>query len=505
MDNNNNILEMRNISKSFPGVKALDDVSIEVKRGEIHALIGENGAGKSTLIKILSGALSRDSGNIFLNNKIIEIHNIVDSINLGISVIYQEYNLISALSVSENIFLGRLSKNQFVNWRDINKKANELMDELNFKIDVLKKVQMLSVAELQMVEIAKALSYKANLIIMDEPSATLTDKEIENFFNVIKSLNKKGITIIYISHRLEEIFKLCNRVTVLRDGKVITTANVAEVDKNFVIEKMVGRKIENEFPQRTYYQNEEIVLEVKNLKINNKIKNINFSLSKKEILGFAGLVGSGRTEVVRALFGADSYQKGEIIVKGKRVKIMSPLHGKKTGIGLLPEDRKLQGVILNSSVRDNITLTNLVKISKGGILRSGREEKLAGDYIKKLDIKTPGSGQAVVNLSGGNQQKVVVAKWLFFDADILIFDEPTRGIDVGAKYEIYLIMKELIDRGKSIILISSEMEEVIALSDRVIVMHNGEIKGILKHGEATPENILQHAIGNKSNGKNHER
>jgi ribose transport system ATP-binding protein len=476
-------------------VLALNEVSLAIRRGAVHGLVGENGAGKSTLMKILSGVLPGDSGDVLIDGKRVEITSTKDSTDLGISIIYQEFNLVSTLSVAENLFLGRLTKGPLVNWREIYRKARELMQTLEFEIDVYRKVENLTVAEMQMVEIAKALSFNANLIIMDEPSSTLTERELENFFRIVKLLNGKGITIIYISHRLEEIFRICDRVTVLRDGNVIDTLEVAATSRELIIEKMVGRKLDNEFPVRASSVGTKVVLEVRGLQAGGKVKDISFNLKEREILGIAGLVGAGRTELVRAIFGADAYEAGSIWIRGRKARVRSPSQAKNEGLGLLPEDRKLHGVVLLSTVRENITLTKLRKISAQGLLRKRKEEHYARHYIEQLRIRTPRSSQRVLNLSGGNQQKIVVAKWLFSDADILILDEPTRGIDVGVKYEIYTLMNELVGMGKSLIIISSELPELLAMSDRIIVLHNGELKGELSRSEATAEKVLHYAIG----------
>jgi ribose transport system ATP-binding protein len=492
----NNILEMQHITKRFPGVLALNDVSFEIRRGEIHGLVGENGAGKSTLMKILSGVISRDSGQILVDGAPVDIAGSKDSVDLGISIIYQEFNLIPMLSVAENLFLGRLTRGSFVRWGEIQGKARELMNSLDFEIDVERAVESLTVAEMQMVEIAKALSFNARLIIMDEPSSTLTEKELENFFHIVKLLHEKGISIIYISHRLEEIFRICDRVTVIRDGHVIDTMNVSGTNRESIIEKMVGRKLDNEFPPRSGAAGTALLLEVERLNAaGGKIKNVSFHLREREILGIAGLVGAGRTELVRAIFGADSFESGTVRVRGRVAKVGSPSQAKGRGLGLLPEDRKQHGVILGSTVKENISLTKLGRVSRQGVLRKRREEDLVAGFISQLHIRTPRSTQKVLNLSGGNQQKIVVAKWLFSEADILIMDEPTRGIDVGAKYEIYTLMNELTEMGKSLIIISSELPELLAMSDRIIVLHNGELKGELDRKDATAEKVLSYAIG----------
>lgn len=493
----NYILEIKSITKTFPGVVALNKVSMKIRRGEVHALVGENGSGKSTLIKILFGIYKPDEGEVFLNGQEVQIRSTVDAINMGISVIFQEFNLISSLTVSENIFLGKLIKNKKgdINWKEVNKRAKDLLESLDFNIDPNTLVEDLSVAEKQMVEIAKALSVNSNIIFMDEPSATLTEKEIKKLFNIINKLKSKGVTVVYISHRLEEIFKICDRVTIIRDGNYIDTLNVISTTKGEIIQNMVGRSIDMEFPKRTYNSGE-VLLKVENLNRKGQLKDISFTLNKGEILGIAGLVGAGRTELVRAVFGADKIDSGAIYINNTKVKIRSTKDAKLLGIALVPEDRKTQGLLLKFSVLFNTTLANLKGVLLNRfIISHKKEKKVVNEYVNKLKIKTPSPQQQVLYLSGGNQQKVVLSKWLFSNADILILDEPTRGIDVGAKYEIYLIMNELIQQGKSIIMISSELPEVIAMSDRILVMHEGEIKAELGRDEATPETIMQCAIG----------
>lgn len=491
-----NILEMKNITKTFPGVLALDKASLLIGKGEVHALLGENGSGKSTLTKILYGIYKKDEGQIFIDGQEVKIENTDDAIKLGVGIIFQEFNLVNTLSVAENIFLGRLhtAKNGTVDWKRINKEARQLLERLDFSLDPSAAVEELSVAEKQMVEIAKALSMDARILVMDEPSATLTDKELAKLFEIIEKLKAEGVTIVYISHRLEEIFRICDRATIIRDGVVIGTLDVASTTKTELIQKMVGRDITMEFPKRDYVA-EGILLEVKDLSRKGKLHHINFKLKRGEILGIAGLVGAGRTELMRAIFGADKKDAGEIFLHGKKVSIHSTVAAKKYGLALVPEDRKGQGLLLHFSVMRNTTLANLKNILSGGIISRKKEKMAAAEYIEKLKIKTPSADQETVFLSGGNQQKVVLAKWLYSNAEILIFDEPTRGIDVGAKYEIYVLMNELVKQGKSIIMISSEIPEVIAMSDRVLVMHDGMIKAELGRDEVTPEKILGSAIG----------
>ncbi|MEG2575475.1 MAG: sugar ABC transporter ATP-binding protein [Christensenella sp.] len=491
-----NILEMKNITKTFPGVLALDHANLSIEKGEVHAFLGENGSGKSTLTKILYGIYRKDEGQIFIEGKEVKIDNTDDAIALGIGIIFQEFNLVNTLSVAENIFLGRLHRTKagMVDWKRINRESKQLLGRLEFDLDPSTLVEDLSVAEKQMVEIAKALSMNARILFMDEPSATLTDKELAKLFEIIEKLKSEEVTIVYISHRLEEVFKICDRATIIRDGVIIDTLNVADTTKNELIQKMVGRDITMEFPKRDYVA-KGTLMEVKHLSRKGKLHDISFTLKKGEILGIAGLVGAGRTELMRAVFGADRKDAGEIYLNGQKVSVKSTVAAKRHGMALVPEDRKAQGLLLNFSVMLNTTLTNLKKVLSGGILSTKKEKAAAAEYIDKLKIKTPSAAQEVVFLSGGNQQKVVLAKWLYSNAELLIFDEPTRGIDVGAKYEIYVLMNDLVKQGKSIVMISSEIPEIIAMSDRVLVMHDGMIKAELSKDDVTPEKILGSAIG----------
>lgn len=494
----NNLLRIKNISKYFPGVKALDDVSFDVRKGDIHALVGENGAGKSTLIKILSGVYSADKGSFDFKGKEVNVNSPLEAQMLGMSVVHQELKLVETLTVAENIFLGRppVNKNnkivQLVNWRKLYKEAQQLLDQLNVKIDMNATVNKLSVAQQQIVEICKALSFNAELIIMDEPSATLTEKELDILFNILKMLKEKGVTIIYISHRLEEVFELADRVTVLRDGMHIKTADVKDVDRKALISSMVGRELENEYPKQAV-EITDTLLEVKNLNRTGVLENINFQLKKGEILGIAGLVGAGRTELARTIFGADKKSSGEIYIRGKKVEINDVTDAIEKKIGLVPEDRKLHGLVLGMSVKQNTSLVGIDKILKNGIINDSLEKKLALDYIDKLRIVTPDEERVVKNLSGGNQQKVVLAKWLAVDSDILIFDEPTRGIDVGAKAEIYRLICNLASEGKGIIMISSELPELIGMCDRILVMHDGRITGEVDRDSFSQEIIMEYA------------
>ncbi|NLL48796.1 MAG: sugar ABC transporter ATP-binding protein [Firmicutes bacterium] len=493
------ILEMRKISKAFYGVQALNNVDFDVLRGETHALLGENGAGKSTLMKILSGAYQRDAGEIFFDGDKIEIPTPLAAQRIGISIIYQEFNLIPGLSVAENIFLGRepVKGNGLINWRVLNKDAQELLERLHADISPTTLVDQLSVAEQQFVEIAKALSFGSKLIIMDEPTATLTPTEIERLFEVMRELKSRGVSIIYISHHLDEIFEVADRVTVLRDGEHVATDEVKNVDKDLIIRWMVGRDLVNTYPARTTSPGE-VILEVRNLSRRGVLHDISFELRRGEILGIAGLVGSGRTELVRALYGADPVDEAQVTLRGKTVNVLSPKESIKNGLGLLPEDRKQEGLILGQSVKSNVTLSNLKRVLRGLLINHRDEKKMVDSYIQSLAIRTPSNQSLAKNLSGGNQQKVVLAKWLFTDSDILIFDEPTRGIDVGAKYEIYQLMNQLTENGKSIIMVSSELPEIIGVSDRVLVLHKGRITGEHLREDLNQELIMRNAAGEAS-------
>ncbi len=487
------VLEMKGITKTFPGVVALNDVNLKVKKGEVHALVGENGAGKSTLMKVLNGVFQANSGEIVLEGNTIHLANIKDAQEKGISIIFQEFNLINTLSVAENIFLGRYNDTSVIRWKQIKQEANGLLKRLGLKFDVNRIVGKLSTAEKQLVEIAKALSFNAKLIVMDEPTSSLTEKEEEMLFKIIKTLKKNGITIIYISHKLEEVFKVCDMVTILRDGEVIDVKPVSEVTREEIIEKMVGRTIDMEYPKRKVKVGAP-VMEVRGLGRDKLLHDISFDIHKGEILGIAGLVGAGRTELAETLFGAAKADQGTISINGKNVVLRSTRDGKNNSIGLLTEDRKETGLVVTFSLSKNITITNLKSIMNK-LMLNNRLEKAAGQkYIDLLDIKTPSVNQLVLNLSGGNQQKVVLAKWLFSNVDILILDEPTRGIDVGAKYEFYCLMNKLVEEGKTIIMISSELPEVLGMSDRILVMHKGKIMGELTGSEKTAENVMHLAI-----------
>lgn len=490
------ILCLNGITKKYPGVIALQNVSLSFDEGEVHAIAGENGAGKSTFIKIITGAIQATSGTIQFEGQEIKNNTPDKSLALGIAAIYQEFNLFPALSVAENIFHGRYPrKHGMIDKKKMYEEADKILESLglDIKSDIL--VKNLSVGYQQLVEIAKAVSRDTKLLIMDEPSAPLTENEVHHLFKIVDNLKKRKVTILYISHRMEEIFTICDRVSVFRDGQYIQTMKVCDTNVDELIRIMVNRELGNQYPSKNYKKGKK-VLEIKNFNTS-ILKNVSLEAYEGEILGLAGLVGAGRTETVRALFGADKLISGEIYLHGKKVKISSPRDAIKYGIGLIPEDRKKQGVLLRLSIRHNISFANLNEIKKNNIISMSKDIKASKKYIEALEIKTPSEEQLAGLLSGGNQQKVVLAKWLFRNSDILIFDEPTRGIDVGAKQEIYKLMIELVAQGKVIIMISSDMPELIGMSDRIIVMHKGEIKGSLTRNDFSQETILSLASGIK--------
>lgn len=495
------LLRMDGIYKSFPGVQALSDVRFDLHYGEVHALVGENGAGKSTLMKILGGIYHKDAGQVILEGQEVEITSPGMAQHLGISIIHQELNLMPHLTVAQNIFIGREPRAKLpfvVDDKTTNEKALRLFELLNLRLDPDTKVADLTVAKQQMVEIAKALSFNAKILVMDEPTAALTDTEIEELFTIIRQLREKGVGIVHISHRLEELKQISDRVTVMRDGKYIDTLLTKEARIGQIISLMVGRTIFESAPELPQDTNQEVVLEVRNLNRGRVLRDVNFSLKKGEILGFAGLVGAGRTEVARAIFGADVFDTGEIYIKGKRVHIKSPRDAVKHGIGYLSEDRKRYGLTLGMTVDENIVLASLRYFMKLlGWVDQTKAISVANDIVKKINIKTPSLQQKVKFLSGGNQQKVIVGKWLTADTEILIFDEPTRGIDVGAKSEVYKLLNDLIHQGKSIIMISSELPEILRMSHRVLVMCEGRITGELSAAEATQETIMHFATQRK--------
>ena len=489
------ILTMKGIDKSFPGVHALDHVDLELRKGEVHALMGENGAGKSTLMKVLTGIYTKDSGTITFEGREVQFHNTHEAQEAGIVIVHQELNMVGDLTVAQNIFIGReFKKGIMIDDKKMIAESRKLFDELHIDIDPRAKMSDLTVGKQQMCEIAKAISHKAKVIIFDEPSAALTEKEIEDLFVIIRDLRKQNLGIIYISHRMDEIKVITDRVTVMRDGGYVGTLITDQCTKEDIINMMVGRVIyEDPKTHSMVPEGAPVVLKVEHLNAGKMVQDVSFELHKGEILGFSGLMGAGRTETARALFGADPKTGGDIYINGQKVTINSPEDAVKHGIGYLSEDRKRYGIVVQKTITENSTMAALEKYTTGLFINKAEEKKVAEQYIKELATKTPSADELVVNLSGGNQQKVVIAKWLVRNCDILIFDEPTRGIDVGAKNEIYKLMNRLAAEGKSIIMISSEMTEILRMSDRIVVMCEGKKTGEIRIEEATQEAIMDKA------------
>ncbi|MBO8163520.1 MAG: sugar ABC transporter ATP-binding protein [Brevibacillus sp.] len=491
------ILEMENITKEFPGVKALDNVQFRVKRGTVHALMGENGAGKSTLMKILIGIYSPDRGVIRFDGEVLKLSNVKHALNKGISMIHQELSPVPYMTVAENIFLGREPSYRFTGWvkaRELEEKTRKLLERLEIDIDPNTKMADLSIANTQMVEIAKAISYDSKLIIMDEPTSAITEREVNHLFKIIRSLKKEGVSIIYITHKMDELSQITDEITVLRDGKYVGTKPSDHVTKEQLIEMMVGRELNQVFHKITAEIND-VALSVKNVSKKGKFENVSFEVRFGEIVGVAGLMGSGRTEVMESVFGITPPDSGEIFIKGEKKIIRSPRDAIACGMGLLTEDRKLTGLFLPLSVQDNMITVSIDDYRKGGFLDHRRIKSDCQKLTEHLSIKTPGLNQTIKYLSGGNQQKTLIARWLLHNPEILILDEPTRGIDVGAKSEIYHLIFEMAKKGKAIVVISSELPEILGLSDRIIVMHEGRKTGELKRGEATQEKIMELATG----------
>lgn len=487
------ILEMSDISKSFPGVKALQNVQLNVKPGEVHALMGENGAGKSTLMKILIGIYTADTGKVIFDGQELKINNVSEALDKGISMIHQELNPVPEMTVAENIFLGREPTGAFglVNQKKLVQDTQELFDRLNIhSIQPTSKMNELTVAKMQLVEIAKAVSYDSKLIIMDEPTSAITDKEVAHLFDIIRSLQAKNVGIIYITHKMEELKQIANTLTVFRDGQYVGTDSIDNMPKERLIEMMVGRELTHMF-DKEHAEKGNVALEVKNLTKKGKFQNVSFQVRKGEVFGIAGLMGSGRSEVLETIFGAMQADSGDIIVNGQPKKIKSPKDAIDAGIGLLTEDRKQTGCFLPLSVRDNMIMVNINEYTKGGLLDKKKIEADCEDQKQKMKIRTPNMDQIIGNLSGGNQQKVLIGRWLLHNPDILFLDEPTRGIDIGAKSEIYNLIFELAKQGKAIVVVSSEMPEVIGLSDRITVMSEGFQTGELDQSEATQEAIME--------------
>jgi ribose transport system ATP-binding protein len=494
---NESRVEMSSISKHFGGVKALTDVTLKIKKGEVHALIGENGAGKSTLMKILSGAYQKDSGQIFIDGKEAKITSPKDAKDLGISVIYQEFMLAPDLTVAENIFIDKMvDSGMIINWKQLKRKAKEQLEKLGFEdIDPGAKVGNLSVAYQQVVEICKCLTRNSKVLVLDEPTAVLTFSEIEKLFSIIGQLKSEGVSIIYISHRLEEIFRLSDRITVLKDGKYVDTVVTSSINKEALLGMMIGREITQLFPERHAKIGEE-VLRVENLSAGKLLKNINFAVRAGEVVGFSGLVGSGRTEVMKAIFGADKIDSGKVIYLGKEVRFKNPKQAIMNGLGLVPEDRKSQGLLLEQTIRMNTTLASIYKVkNKFDVINHKKEKQYVKELLASINTKYGSTEDNANSLSGGNQQKISLAKWLAADCKCIIFDEPTRGVDVGAKTEIYKIMNILAERGVAIIVVSSEMTEIIGFCDRAIVMRQGVIAGEVEKSQLSENNLIRYAMG----------
>ena len=486
----NILLRMKNISKSFPGVKALDKVNLELRAGEVHALLGENGAGKSTLIKVLGGIYSLDEGEIEIEGKKVSIESVHDASRNNISITHQELVLVPYMTVAENIYLGRESGKGFtVNISKMEKDAQKILDDLGMDIDARELVMNLPIAKQQMVEITKAVSVNAKILVMDEPTSSISDREVENLFNIMRDLTKKGVGIIYISHKMSELEEICDRVTVMRDGEYVGTKVVKETNKDELIAMMVGRTLTNYYV-RDFLPTDEVILKVENLKDGDKVKEVSFELRKGEIIGFAGLVGAGRSEAMQAIFGLSKDVSGDIYIEGKKVSIKEPKDAIKNGLALVPESRKEQGLYLLQDIKYNTTIEVLDDFIKNLKVDSKKEVEITKKYIDMMATKTPSQEQIISNLSGGNQQKVMIGRWLATNPKILILDEPTRGIDVGAKSEIYKIMNDLVKKGVSIIMISSELPEIINMSDRVYVMGAGTIRGCINHEEISQESIM---------------
>lgn len=493
------VLRMENIDKSFQGVKVLSNVSFDLRKGEVHVLLGENGAGKSTLMKIISGLYSLDTGSVYVNNRKVSIRSTQDSQRLGISIIYQEFNLIPDLTVEQNIFLHREPVDRFgtIDVKAMRKKSEELLALLKSTAKPTDKIRSLGVAQQQLVEVAKALSTDAKILILDEPTAALSEQEIERLFETIRTLKANGVSMVYISHRMQELKVIGDRVTVLRDGQSIGTRNLATTELSELITMMVGREISQERIRTVNRSTDYVVLETKNLCRGKRVQNVNINVKKGEIVAVSGIAGAGRTELMHAIFGVDKIDSGEIYLNGKKLDKVTPKRNVARKIGLLPESRKENGLALILPVCQNITAAALKKLCKNGFLSEREEMRVTNDYIKRLNIVTPGGRQLVRNLSGGNQQKVVLAKWLYSESSLLIFDEPTRGIDIGARQEIYRVMDSLTEEGKSILMVSSDLPEIMTIADRIFVMRDGRIAAELDAATTDQEEVLAYATGGR--------
>lgn len=485
------ILKLRNISKSFPGVKALDSVSFSVEKGQVHVLVGENGAGKSTLIKIINGMYVADEGDLFYEEKKIETHTPKHMMELGVATIHQELSPVLDMSIAENIFLGQES--MLIDWKDMYARAEKLIKDLGFDYNPKAKMRTLTVSDMQIIEIIKATSKDVKVIIMDEPTSSITESEVKVLFEQVKKLKAAGIGIIYITHKMDEIFEIGDKATILRDGQVVSTHDVKDLTKPQIIAKMVGREMTEIYPPRNNVPGD-VIMEIKGLSSGKKYSNISLNIRKGEILGLSGLVGAGRTEVMRSVFGLDPYDEGNIVYKGSNLNTKHSKEVIDQGIMMVSEDRKGEGLVLLLSVNDNIALPNLKSYTKGIAINDKKVLEDSKKMIEKLSIKTPTPATSAGNLSGGNQQKIVIAKWLLHNPEVLILDEPTRGIDVGAKYEIYKIMADLAQQGVAIVMISSEMPEIIGMCDRVAIMSNGKVTGELTQDEITQEKIMTLAV-----------
>lgn len=486
----NTLLEMKHIHKKFPGVYALKGIDFELRKGEVHALLGENGAGKSTLIKVLGGIYVADEGEIILDGKPVAINTVKDAQENGIAIIHQELVLVPYMTVAENIFLGREPmRGGLVDKKRMNAQAQELIDTYHMALSPATLIADLTIAEQQMVEIVKAISYNSKILVMDEPTSSISEKEVAFLFDTMRSLTEKGVGIIYISHKMSELEEICDRVTVMRDGEYVGTQVVKETGKDKLIAMMVGRELKNYYT-RDFLPAGEVMMRCENISDGDLAKDVSFEVRKGEIVGFAGLVGAGRSEVMKSIFGLMPKSTGTVYINGEKANIKTPVDAMKYGIALVPEDRKTEGLYLIQSVRFNSTIEVLSDFIRGIAVKSAKEREITQRFIDKMSTKTPSQGQMIGNLSGGNQQKVLIGRWLATRPKILILDEPTRGVDVGAKSEIYSIMNELVKQGVSIIMISSELPEIIGMSDRVYVMAHGKMKGCLSHEEATQENIM---------------
>jgi ABC-type sugar transport system ATPase subunit len=494
------VLKVRDVVKHFGGVQALRGVSLDVRRGEVHALVGENGAGKTTLMNVLGGIVAKDSGQVEFNGRVVDFATPADSQTAGIAIIHQELAMLPSLSVMENIYMGRMPATRgWINWPDMESRTRALLDEVGLDVRPHTRVRDLSISQSQLVEIAKALSLNASLIIMDEPNSSLTDRETQRLFDVIRQLKTKGVSIIFVSHRIEEVLEIADRITVLRDGGYVGTLTAQEASVDRVISMMVGRELVRSVEADGRAAGETL-LEVRHLARGHLVRDVSFSMRKGEILGLAGLVGAGRSETARIIFGADRADAGEIVLEGKSVRFKSPKEAIDHGLGMVPEDRKKLALFMDKPVRWNISMAQLPRISNRGITVHRREKELAEEFVQRLRVRVPHIETLERNLSGGNQQKTVLGRWLATNPKLLILDEPTHGVDVGAKAEIYEMMRDLACQGIGIILISSELPEILTMSDRIVIMHEGRVTGILDRAEASEDKVMTYATGIAGNG-----